>query len=217
MRDDQSLALLVVDVQNDFCPGGALPVPNGDQVVPVLNRLAAHASALGFPVYASRDWHPANSRHFAVNGGEWPVHCVPGTPGARLHADLDLPPGALIVTKDVGPDGDGYSAFEGTIAGRGSLAADLRARGVTELVIGGLATDYCVLASALDARREGFDVVVVSDAVGHGWFRRLLDGATDTSRMLGVRLDVLGMRVGATECVNVGHFAGSGRPWVLEW
>ena len=165
MRDDQSLALLVVDVQNDFCPGGALPVPNGDQVVPVLNRLASHASALGFPVYASRDWHPANSRHFAVNGGKWPVHCVPGTPGARLHADLDLPPGALIVTKDVGPDGDGYSAFEGTIAGRGSLAADLRARGVTELVIGGLATDYCVLATALDGRREGFDVVVVSDAV----------------------------------------------------
>jgi len=152
-------------VQNDFCPGGALAVPNGDQVVPVLNRLASHASALGFPVYASRDWHPANSRHFAVNGGEWPVHCVPGTPGARLHADLDLPPGALIVTKDVGPDGDGYSAFEGTIAGRGSLAADLRARGVTELVIGGLATDYCVLATALDGRREGFDVVVVSDAV----------------------------------------------------
>jgi nicotinamidase/pyrazinamidase len=165
MRDDQSPALLVVDVQNDFCPGGALAVPHGDEVVPVLNRLAAHASALGFPVYASRDWHPADSHHFAVNGGEWPVHCVKGTPGARLHADLDLPPGALIVTKDVGPDSDGYSAFDGTIAGRGSLAADLRARGVTELVLGGLATDYCVRATAIDGRREGFDVVVVEDAI----------------------------------------------------
>jgi nicotinamidase/pyrazinamidase len=165
VREDQSPALLVVDVQNDFCPGGALPVPQGDQVVPVLNRLAAHASAMGFPVYASRDWHPPDSRHFAVNGGAWPVHCVPGTPGARLHPDLDLPPGALIVTKDVGPSGDGYSAFEGTIAGRGSLSADLRARGVTELVLGGLATDYCVKATALDGRREGFDVVVVTDAI----------------------------------------------------
>jgi nicotinamidase/pyrazinamidase len=165
MRDDESPALLIVDVQNDFCPGGALPVPHGDEVIAVLNRLAARASALGFPVYASRDWHPPDSRHFAINGGQWPVHCVPGTWGARLHPDLDLPPGALIVTKDVGPLGDGYSAFEGTIAGRGSLLSDLRARGVTTLIVGGLALDYCVRVSALDARREGFDVVVVSDAV----------------------------------------------------
>jgi nicotinamidase/pyrazinamidase len=165
MRDDEGPALLIVDVQNDFCPGGALPVPHGEDVIAVLNRLAARASALGFPVYASRDWHPPDSRHFAVNGGEWPVHCVPGTWGVRLHPDLDLPPGALIVTKDVGPLGDGYSAFEGTIAGRGSLLSDLRARGVTTLIVGGLALDYCVRVSALDARREGFDVVVVSDAV----------------------------------------------------
>jgi nicotinamidase/pyrazinamidase len=165
MRDDRSPALLVIDVQNDFCPGGALAVPHGDEVIPVLNRLSARASALGIPVYASRDWHPPDSRHFAVNGGIWPVHCVPGTWGVRLHADLDLPPGALIVTKDVGRDGDGYSAFEGTIAGRGGLLSDLRARGVTELLIGGLALDYCVRVTALDGRREGFDVVVVSDAV----------------------------------------------------
>ena len=161
----RSPALLVVDVQNDFCPGGALAVPDGQAVIPVLNRLAARVAALGFPVYASRDWHPDGSRHFQANGGRWPRHCVAGTTGARLHPDLDLPPGALLVTKGTGVDEDGYSAFEGSIAGRGSLLADLRARGVTELIVGGLATDYCVRASALDARREGFAVTLVSDGV----------------------------------------------------
>jgi nicotinamidase/pyrazinamidase len=166
MIDDRSPALLVVDLQNDFCPGGALAVPSGDRVIPVLNRLAAIAGALGMPVYASRDWHPPDSRHFAAHGGRWPVHCVAGTEGARLHPDLQLPPGALIVSKGVGRDDDGYSAFEGSIAGRGSLLADLRARGINELVIGGLATDYCVRATALGARQHGLDVVVVSDAIG---------------------------------------------------
>jgi nicotinamidase/pyrazinamidase len=160
-----SPAVLVVDVQNDFCQGGALAVPGGDAVIPVLNRLAARAAALGFPVYASRDWHPADSRHFAANGGQWPPHCVAGSTGARLHPDLDLPPGTLIVTKGVGRDDQGYSAFEGTIAGRGSLQADLRARGVDHLIVGGLATDYCVRATALDARRHGLAVTVVGDGI----------------------------------------------------
>ena len=166
MSHDRSPALLVVDVQNDFCPGGALAVPGGDRVIPVLNRLAARASALGMPVYASRDWHPPDTRHFATRGGKWPVHCVAGTEGARLHADLQLPPGALIVTKGTSAEDDGYSAFEGSIAGRGSLLADLRARGIDEVVIGGLATDYCVKASALDAKRHGLNATVVSDAIG---------------------------------------------------
>jgi nicotinamidase/pyrazinamidase len=166
MSEDRSPALLIVDVQNDFCPGGALAVPHGDRVIPVLNRLAARASALGLPVYASRDWHPPNTTHFAANGGKWPVHCVAGTEGARLHPDLLLPPGALIVTKGTSTKDDGYSAFEGSIAGRGSLLADLRARGIDEVVIGGLATDYCVKASALDARRHGLGATVVSDAIG---------------------------------------------------
>jgi nicotinamidase/pyrazinamidase len=160
-----SPAVLVVDVQNDFCPGGALAVPDGEAVIPVLNRLAARAAALGFPVYASRDWHPPDSRHFTANGGAWPPHCVAGTTGARLHPDLDLPPGALIVTKGTGRDEDGYSAFDGTIAGRGTLLADLRARGINHLVIGGLATDYCVRASALDARRHGLAVTLAIDGV----------------------------------------------------
>jgi nicotinamidase/pyrazinamidase len=166
MSEVRSPALLIVDVQNDFCPGGALAVPHGDRVIPVLNRLAAQASALGLPVYASRDWHPPDTTHFAANGGKWPVHCVAGTEGARLHPDLQLPPGALIVTKGTGIADDGYSAFEGSIAGRGSLLADLRARGIDEVVIGGLATDYCVKASALDARRQGLRATVVSDAIG---------------------------------------------------
>jgi nicotinamidase/pyrazinamidase len=165
MTEDRSPALLVVDVQNDFCSGGALAVPGGDDVVPVLNRLAARAGALGIPVYASRDWHPEDSRHFSAGGGRWPVHCVAGTSGARLHPDLQLPPGALIVSKGTGREEDGYSAFDGTIAGRGSLLADLKARGITELIIGGLATDYCVRASALDARHHDLAVTLVSDAV----------------------------------------------------
>ncbi len=165
MHEDRSPALLIVDVQNDFCAGGALEVAHGNDVIPVLNRLAAHMSALGLPVYASRDWHPSKSRHFAINGGAWPVHCVAGTEGARLHPDLDLPPGTLIVTKGIGLDDDGYSDFEGEIAGRGGLLADLRARGVTDLIVGGLATDYCVRATALDARKEGFGVTVVTDAI----------------------------------------------------
>lgn len=165
MNDTDSAALLIVDVQNDFCPGGALAVAGGDAVVPVLNRLAARVGALGLPVYASRDWHPADSTHFAAHGGPWPVHCVAGTGGARLHPDLQLPAATMIVSKGTSRDAHGYSAFEGTVAGRGPLADDLRARGVTHLIVGGLATDYCVRASVLDARRLGFDVTVVEDGV----------------------------------------------------
>ena len=158
-------ALLIVDVQNDFCPGGALAVAEGDEVVPVMNRLAARAAALGLPVYASRDWHPIDSIHFADNGGPWPTHCVAGTPGARLHADLALPSGAMIVTKGTSRDDHGYSAFDGQVTGRGALADDLRARGVDHLIVGGLATDYCVRVSVLAARRLGFGVTVVEDGV----------------------------------------------------
>ncbi len=158
-------ALLIVDLQNDFCPGGALPVGEGDTILPVVNRLAARAAALGLPVYASRDWHPADSLHFAVHGGPWPAHCVAGTAGARLHPDLALPSGAMIVTKGAAREEHGYSAFEGRVAGRGPLLDDLRARGVDHLVVCGLATDYCIRASVLDARRQGFGVTVVEDGV----------------------------------------------------
>jgi len=165
MIEAECPALIIVDVQNDFCAGGALEVAGGDLVVPVLNRLAARAAALGFPVYASRDWHPIDSTHFAANGGPWPTHCVQGTAGARLHPDLALPSGAMIVTTGTGRDDHGYSAFDGQVSGRGALGDDLCARGVDHLVVGGLATDYCVRATVLDARRQGFGVTVVEDAV----------------------------------------------------
>ncbi len=165
MIEAECPALLIVDLQNDFCPGGALPVDGGDQIVPLLNRLAARAAARQLPVYASRDWHPADSAHFAANGGPWPTHCVAGTAGARLHPDLALPSGAMIVTKGTARDDHGYSAFEGQVTGRGPLADDLRARGVDHLVVCGLATDYCVRASVLDALRLGFRVTVAEDGI----------------------------------------------------
>ena len=162
-NDHRNTAVLVVDVQNDFCPGGALAVADGDRVIPVLNavmdRLAGH------PVYASRDWHPPDTTHFKAFGGPWPVHCVAGTRGAELHPDLRLPDDAVIVSKGQDRADDGYSAFEGATAAGRKLSEDLRARGVTNLVVGGLATDYCVRASVLDACRAGLDVTVVTDAV----------------------------------------------------
>jgi nicotinamidase/pyrazinamidase len=158
-------ALLVVDVQNDFCPGGALPVPEGDRVVPVLNRYIERFRAAGAPVLASRDWHPPETRHFVSGGGPWPPHCVRGTRGAAFHPDLALPEGAVIVTKGTDPADDGYSAFEGTDPDGRPLGGVLDARGVDRLYIGGLATDYCVRATALDGLRAGLDVVLLLDAV----------------------------------------------------
>jgi nicotinamidase/pyrazinamidase len=157
-------ALIVVDVQNDFCPGGALPVPEGDRVVPVLNAYLERAAPAGVRVYASRDWHPAETAHFVTGGGPWPAHCVQGTAGAAFHPDLRLPAGAAIVTKGTGATDDGYSAFEGRLDDGRALADDLRAHGVTTVYVGGLATDYCVLQTALSARREGFDTVWLRDA-----------------------------------------------------
>ena len=158
-------ALFVVDVQNDFCAGGALAVPDGDGVVEPINRLTARYAAAGLPVFASRDWHPAGSRHFADHGGPWPVHCVADTPGAAFHPGLRLPAGTRVVSKGQAPDTDGYSAFEGALPDGTPLGEALAAAGVGELVICGLATDYCVRASVLDAIRHGLRVEVVFDAV----------------------------------------------------
>jgi nicotinamidase/pyrazinamidase len=165
MPQEETPALLIVDVQNDFCPGGALAVRDGDQVVPVLRKLAARFGALGLPIYASRDWHPPESTHFAAHGGAWPVHCVQGTDGARLREDLELPRSAAIVTKGQGINDQGYTAMVGEVAGRGSLLEDLQARGVNHLYVGGLATDYCVRYSVLDALQQGFGVTVLTDAI----------------------------------------------------
>ena len=158
-------ALVVVDVQNDFCPGGALAVPAGDRVVPVLNRYAERFAARGAPVFASRDWHPARTTHFAEYGGAWPSHCVQETPGAALHAALRLPAGAEVVSKGTGAEEDAYSCFQARAADGTDFSTLLARRGIRRLFVGGLATDYCVKATALDARQAGLEVVVLEDAV----------------------------------------------------
>ncbi len=173
-------ALLLVDVQTDFCPGGALAVPGGDLVVPVLNEYIARFRAEALPVLASRDWHPPETRHFATGGGPWPPHCVRETPGAAFHPGLDLPAGAAIVTKGTSPHDDGYSAFEGSDDAGRPLVERLRTQGVERLYVGGLATEYCVRASVLDALGHGFETIVLLDAVRgidvrHGDVARALD------------------------------------------
>ena len=152
-------ALIVVDVQNDFCPGGSLAVERGDEVVAPLNRLIEEFLERGEPVFKSRDWHPARTKHFAAYGGTWPVHCVQGTRGAEFHPELLDDPRVRIISKGTG-DEDQYSAFDGT-----GLAELLRERGVTELLVGGLATDYCVKNTVLDALREGFKVKALTEAM----------------------------------------------------
>ncbi|HYB28142.1 MAG TPA: nicotinamidase [Solirubrobacteraceae bacterium] len=144
-------ALIVVDVQNDFCPGGALAVADGDAVVEPVNRLASEASF----VVATRDWHPRDHGSFAAQGGPWPEHCVQGTPGAELNPGIDRGRIDVVVDKGQLRDTEGYSGFEGT-----GLAELLRSRGVDTVDVAGLALDYCVRATALDAKRAGFDVVV---------------------------------------------------------
>jgi nicotinamidase/pyrazinamidase len=158
-------ALLVVDVQNDFCTGGALAVPHSERVIDALNRHIDSAARHGMPVYASRDWHPAHTTHFKVYGGEWPVHCVQHSTGARFHPDLRLPANAIVVTKGDRADAPGYSAFEGTTDAGETLLSDLRRRGIAHVFVGGLATDYCVKASVLDALDAGFAVTVLADAI----------------------------------------------------
>ena len=153
-------ALIVVDVQNDFCPGGALPIEHGDTVVPVINRWIAAAVAKGVPVYASRDWHPPGHSSFHPAGGRWPPHCVAGTPGAEFDSALRLPRAAGIVSKGGVSGDDGFSAFGGT-----DLHRRLQAQGVHRLFVAGLATDYCVLSSVMEALALGYAVVVLRDAV----------------------------------------------------
>jgi nicotinamidase/pyrazinamidase len=158
-------ALLIVDVQNDFCPGGALAVPDGDRVVEPLNLAAGSFAAAGLPVLASRDWHPQVTCHFREFGGIWPLHCIKDSPGARFHPALHLPDGTLIITKGDTPDSDSYSAFDGHSADERSLLDILAGMQIRHLYVGGLATDYCVLSSVLDARKAGFAVTVLADAV----------------------------------------------------
>jgi len=160
MQNDKKKALIVVDVQNDFCPGGSLAVANGDEVVAPLNELIREFLDRGEPVFKSRDWHPATAKHFAKYGGIWPVHCVQDTPGAEFHKDLSDDPRVTVISKGMDESADGYSAFDGT-----NLAQILHDSGVTEVWVGGLATDYCVKHTVLDALKQGFEVKALADAM----------------------------------------------------
>ena len=153
-------ALVAVDVQRDFLPGGALPVPDGDGVVPALNRYLGLFASRSLPVFATRDWHPADHCSFREQGGPWPPHCVANSEGARFAAELELPETIVVVSKAVEPDVECYSGFEGT-----DLEQRLRDAGAGRLFVGGLATDYCVLATVRDALRRGFSVSLLTDAV----------------------------------------------------
>lgn len=153
-------ALVIVDLQNDFCPGGSLAVPDGDKIVPVVNDLIEKFSRAGLPIFATRDWHPDNHVSFKAQGGTWPPHCVQNTPGARFHPDLRLPDSATVISKADSEEKDAYSGFDGT-----NLEALLKEAGVDQIVVCGLATDYCVKATALDGLKAGLAVTVVEDAI----------------------------------------------------
>jgi nicotinamidase/pyrazinamidase len=154
-------ALIIVDVQNDFLPGGSLAVSQGDQAIPLLNRYIDFFVRSGQPVYATRDWHPANHCSFQPYGGIWPAHCVQQSAGAQFAPNLALPAETVIVSKATTPEMDAYSGFEGT-----DLAGQVRARSIERLFVGGLATDYCVLNTVRDALAQGFRVALLVDAIG---------------------------------------------------
>jgi nicotinamidase/pyrazinamidase len=152
-------ALLITDMQNDFLPGGALPVPSGNEIIPVLNEYIKRFQDAGVPVFASRDWHPRNHCSFKQQGGPWPPHCVQNTKGAQFSNALNLPPGTVVISKATDPNRESYSVFDAT-----KLEEELRQHDVLRLFVGGVATDYCVVNTVLDALELGFKTVVLMDA-----------------------------------------------------
>jgi len=189
---DQADALLIIDLQVDFLPGGALGVASGHEVLAPINHLIELFREQGLPIVASRDWHPMDHCSFATQGGPWPPHCVADTPGAAFTAELALPDDAIVVSKADTAASDAYSAFVGT-----GLAAQLRARGVGRVTVCGLATDYCVLNTVSDALEEGFDAIIVPEAM-RAVDAKPGDGRRAMDRMVArgavpVRLGELGM------------------------
>jgi nicotinamidase/pyrazinamidase len=158
-------ALLVVDVQNDFCPGGALAIRAGDRIIPTLNKYIRFFHAARLPVFLSRDWHPKKTRHFKKYGGAWPAHGVQETRGAAFHPQLKFPREAIVLSKGMDPEEDSYSAFGATDRNNVPLEFLLKMFGVVDLYVGGLATDYCVKQTVLDALKNGFHVFLLDDAV----------------------------------------------------
>lgn len=158
-------ALLVVDIQNDFCPGGALGVQEGDQIIPLVNEYVALFLKKQLPVFVSRDWHPEDTKHFRESGGPWPVHCVRNTEGAEFHPDFRVPAQAIILSKGTNPEWDGYSVFEAEDSQKKSFIELLKEKNIDELYIAGIATDYCVKWTSLDAIENNFIVHVLVDAI----------------------------------------------------
>lgn len=158
-------ALLIVDLQNDFCPGGALAVPQGQKIIPAVNRAIRSFHKQGLPVFASRDWHPKQTAHFQRFGGRWPAHCVQGTKGAEFHPRLALPQEAILLYKGMDPAKDSYSVFQAEDAQGMSFPNLLQLMGIRQLYVAGLATDYCVKSTVLDARQQGLGASVLVDAI----------------------------------------------------
>ena len=158
-------ALVIVDVQNDFCPGGSLAVPDGDKIIPVLNNYIGVFSKKQLSIFASRDWHPRETKHFKECGGVWPEHCIQDTPGAAFHPDLILPKETVVLSKGIDIDVEGYSVFGAVDSQGNEFFSLLQDMGTEELFVGGLTTDYCVKYTVLDALQKDFTVNVLIDAI----------------------------------------------------
>ena len=188
-------ALLLIDLQNDFFSGGRLAVPNAEEIITPTCLLLSAAQEIDLSIFASRDWHPRDSIQFVENGGPWPTHCVAGSHGAEFHESLPIPANASIIDKGTSSSSHGYSAFEGTVKNGRSLADELSLRGLDSLFIAGLATDYCVMQTVLDARRCGLNAVLVEDAIAA------------VEKTLGDSKNALAkMRTAGASFVRSGHF-----------
>lgn len=151
---------MIIDLQKDFCPGGALPVPEGDQVIPILNKYIKAFRRAGAQIYATRDWHPSDHISFQGQGGKWPPHCIQESEGAKFHPDLELPENVKIISKATTPQQESYSGF-----GETDLKYELKRNGIKRVFVGGLATDYCVKNTVLDALDLGFKTILLKDAI----------------------------------------------------
>lgn len=158
-------ALLVVDIQNDFCPGGALGIKDADRIIPAINKYIKIFSKKKLPIFSSRDWHPKKTTHFKEFGGIWPRHCIQNSKGAEFHPELKLPKEAILLYKGMDPEKDSYSVFQAQDKNGISFLNLLKIWGVGEIYIGGLATDYCVKFSAIGALKERFKVKLLVDAI----------------------------------------------------
>jgi nicotinamidase/pyrazinamidase len=172
-------ALIIVDVQRDFCPGGALPVRDGDKIIPKINLMVSLFERRGLPVIFSRDWHPADHCSFTTRGGPWPAHCVKSSTGAQFHPSLRIPDDATVISKATRTNLEAYSAFQHT-----NLAERLKRMGVDRLYVAGLATDYCVKNTVLDGISAGFEVQLVSDSI-RGVNVKRTDSANAIRKMVG--------------------------------